>query len=72
MNKIGATKFKEKCLWILDHLDEDGYIITKHGKPLAKLLPIKNNQGDLIGILKGKLEIKGEIFSAGLKWDVES
>ena len=33
MKKIGAAKFKEQCLALLDQLDADGLIVTKHGKP---------------------------------------
>jgi hypothetical protein len=30
-----ASKFKEECLKILDHLDPEGIVITKHSKPAA-------------------------------------
>ena len=39
MNEIGAAKFKEQCLALLDQLDADGLIITKHGKPVAHVMP---------------------------------
>ena len=38
MNEIGAAKFKEQCLALLDQLDADGLIITKHGKPVARVI----------------------------------
>lgn len=31
MTTIGATEFKQKCLSILDRVDPDGVVITKHG-----------------------------------------
>ena len=71
MKSIGAAKFKEQCLSILDNLDSEGTIITKHGKPVAKLIPIKTSSKDLIGTLKGKIKIKGDILSTGIKWDVK-
>ena len=37
--QISASQFKEQCLSLLDHLDPDGLVITKHGKPVAKLIP---------------------------------
>ena len=37
MKTVGAAKFKEQCLALLDRLDPDGLVITKHGKPVAKL-----------------------------------
>ena len=33
MQTIGAAKFKEQCLSLLDQLDAEGIIITKHGTP---------------------------------------
>ncbi|CAN5737954.1 type II toxin-antitoxin system Phd/YefM family antitoxin [soil metagenome] len=69
MKEIGAAKFKEQCLAILDHLDAEGLIITKHGKPVAKLMPVSRSGQDLIGSLGGKLRVVGEIESTGASWD---
>ncbi|MFQ5741091.1 MAG: type II toxin-antitoxin system Phd/YefM family antitoxin [Acidobacteriota bacterium] len=69
---MGAAQFKEKCLSLLDTLDPEGIIITNHGKPVAKLVPIEVDSARLIGILKGKIKIRGNIMSTGLKWDAES
>ena len=72
MESIGATEFKQKCLSILDHVGPDGLVITKHGKPVAKLVPVGAGSADLIGSLAGKIEIRGDILSTGLRWDAES
>lgn len=69
---MGAAKFKEQCLSIIDHLDKNGVVITKHGKPVAKLIPIGASNADLIGSLKGKIDILGDIFTTGIKWNAES
>ena len=71
MKQIGAAKFKEQCLSLLDEVDPEGIVITKRGKPVAKLIPFASDSASLIGSLKGKLEIKGEIFSTGLDWNAE-
>jgi len=71
MKQIAAAKFKEQCLALLDEVGPDGIVITKRGKPVAKLIPFASDSGSLIGSLKGKLEIKGEILSTGLDWDAE-
>ena len=72
MNEISAAKFKEQCLAILDQVDEDGIVITKRGKPVAKLIPIRAESASLIGSLKGKIEITGDILSTGVAWDAQS
>lgn len=69
MKSIGSAKFKEQCLSLLDKVDPEGIVITKHGKPVAKLVPVETESANLIGSLKGKIKIKGDIFSTGLKWN---
>jgi prevent-host-death family protein len=71
MRHIGAAKFKEQCLSLLDEVDPDGIVITKHGKPVAKLIPFTSDSASLIGSLAGKLEIKGDVFSTGIDWNAE-
>lgn len=72
MKEIGAAKFKEHCLAILDEIDEDGLVITKRGKPVAKLIPIRAESASLIGSLKDKVLIKGDVLSTGVAWDAKS
>jgi len=71
MKQISAAKFKEQCLSLLDRVGEDGIVITKRGKPVAKLIPIRTESAELIGRLKGRLKIKGDVFSTGLKWHAQ-
>jgi prevent-host-death family protein len=72
MKKVGAARFKEQCLALIDQVGPEGIIITKHGKPVAKLIPIDTESAPLIGSLKGKIKIKGDILSTGLRWNAES
>ncbi len=72
MREIAAAKFKEQCLALLEEVDPDGIIITKRGKPVAKLIPLGTDSASLIGSLRGKLTIKGNILSTGVKWNAES
>jgi len=69
MKRVAAAKFKEQCLSILDHLDPEGIVITKHGKPVARLLPAERAAADLIGALRGRIRVKGDIQTTGVKWD---
>lgn len=72
MKTIPAAKFKAQCLALLDRVTPEGIVITKHGKPVARLVAIDAEPGALIGSLKGKLRIKGKLLSTGLRWDAES
>ena len=70
---VSATEFKAKCLGILDNLDSDGILVTKHGRPIARILPVNShNNEQLIGSMKGKIKIRGQLFSSGAAWDAES
>ena len=71
MKQLSASKFKEQCLSLLDRVDPEGIVVTKRGKPVAKLIPFGADSADLIGSLKGKLKIKGQIISTGIRWDAE-
>ena len=71
MKQISAATFKEQCLSLLDRVDVEGLVITKRGKPVAKLIPIAAASASLIGSLKGKLEIRGDLLSAGPRWHAE-
>ena len=71
MKQLSASKFKEQCLSLLDSVDPEGIVVTKRGKPVAKLIPFGADSADLIGSLKGKLRIKGQIISTGIRWDAE-
>jgi len=72
VEQINASRFKEQCLAILDNLRPEGIVITKHGKPVARLLPAASDCAELIGCLKGKIQVHGDILSTGLPWDAES
>ncbi len=71
MKRIGAAKFKEQCLALLDNLDAEGFIVTKRGKPVARVLPYGSGDADLIGSLSHKVQVKGDVFSTGLRWDAD-
>ena len=67
MKTIGVAKFKEQCLALLDRLDADGLIVTKHGKPVARVVPYDRQHADLIGSLRHKIRIRGDILTTGLR-----
>ena len=71
MKQIAAAKFKETCLSLLDEVGPEGIVITKHGKPVARLIPFASDSSTLIGSLSGKITIKGNILSTGADWDAE-
>ena len=75
MKTIAAGKFKATCLAIMDEVrtKRESVVITKNGKPVAKLVPMPLEDSDpIFGFYKGKLEIVGDVVSPGFdadEWD---
>jgi prevent-host-death family protein len=69
MKTIAAAKFKEQCLALLDSVDDDGLLITKRGKVVARLLPVRATGAHLIGVLARKLTVRGDIMTTGIAWE---
>lgn len=68
---IPAGVFKAKCLKLLDKVAEDRHplVITKHGKPVAQLVPISDNI-DPFGRMSGSGAILGDIISPiDVEWE---
>ena len=61
---IEAGVFKSKCLKLLDEVAErrSTLVITKHGRPVAKVVPIEPAV-ELFGALRGSGTIVGDIIS---------
>jgi prevent-host-death family protein len=67
MKTMPAGKFKVHCLAVMDEVQSrrEAVIITKRGRPVAKLVPVEQEKDDIFGFMKGKgtIEIKGDIVS---------
>jgi antitoxin (DNA-binding transcriptional repressor) of toxin-antitoxin stability system len=70
--EISASKFKEQCLSLLDHLGPDGIVVTKHGKAVARVIPADSDCAALIGSMEGRMKVTGDVFSTGIGWNAES
>ena len=72
---IKASEFKAKCLKLMDEVAESGeeIIITKNGRPTARLVSYRERPKTLFGIDRGKLEILGDVISPiDVEWEAES
>ena len=65
MKTIAAGAFKVHCLAIMDEVQSkrQAVLITKRGKPVAKLVPIEQEKDDIFGFYKGKIKINGDVVS---------
>jgi prevent-host-death family protein len=76
MRTIAAGKFKAHCLALMDDVQKkhQPILITKRGKPVAKLVPAKDEKDDIFDSMKGKAKITGDIVSPAFdldEWEME-
>ena len=70
---VKASEFKAKCLRLIDAVASNGeeLVITKHGKPMARLVPYRERPETLSGIDAGILRIVGDIVEPiDADWEV--
>lgn len=65
MKTIPAATFKAHCLTLMDDVRSTRrpLVITKRGRPVAKLVPVDDPKDDFIGRLKGVFEVVGDLDS---------
>lgn len=71
---INASEFKARCLRVLDDVQaiRTEVVITKRGKPVARLGPIGPARGSLRGAWKGMAKIRGDIVQVDWSSDFEA
>ncbi|MDQ5935179.1 MAG: hypothetical protein QG574_2485 [Cyanobacteriota bacterium erpe_2018_sw_21hr_WHONDRS-SW48-000092_B_bin.40] len=71
---IGAGEFKTHCLNLIDEVNRSRLpiIITKHGKPLARLVPYADEPYTLFGCMKGSVVVHGDLVDGtGEEWQAD-
>ena len=60
-----ATEFKARCLELLDRVRQtrEEITVTKHGKPVARLVPLAEKSSRLFGCLEGAVTRYDDLVS---------
>ncbi len=68
MKKMAAGVFKVHCLSVMDEVQakRESVVITKRGRPVAKLVPVDTDADDIYNFLAGKGTITGDVVSPAL------
>ena len=68
MKRMAAGFFKVHCLAVMDEVQgkRESVVITKHGKPVAKLVPADKHIDDIYDFLAGKGTITGDVVAPAL------
>jgi prevent-host-death family protein len=75
IRRIPAGEFKAKCLNLMDEVARrrTPLVITKRGKPVAKLVPIDDRPIDPFGCMAGTVKILGDIISPiDVEWTADA
>jgi prevent-host-death family protein len=71
---VTAAEFKAKCLKLMDEVaaSGDSVIITKRGKPVACLTPASPQPRPILGAMKGRIQILGELIEPiDVDWEAQ-
>ncbi len=68
MKTMAAGFFKAKCLAVMDEVQatQETVVITKRGKPVAKLVPVNAETDEIYNFMKGKGTITGDVISPAI------
>lgn len=69
---VPASRFKDSCLQLLDRVRQtrEEIVVTKYGRPVAKLVAYDEATPELFGLLAGSVTINGDIVAPiGEDWD---
>lgn len=71
MKTVAAGLFKTNCLAIMDEVKtkRETVVITKHGRPVAKLVPVNTEVDNIFGFFRGKGRITGDVVSPAFSPD---
>ena len=73
--EISAADFKARCLKLMDKvaIDQTEIVITKRGRPVAKLVPYEQKAPSVFGFMAGTAVVVSDIVSPlELDWNAES
>jgi prevent-host-death family protein len=74
MKTLGAGEFKSKCLALLDEVERTGQslIVTKRGRPVARLAPVRRRDDGRIASLRGSVVFQDDLVSpTGAEWEAD-
>jgi prevent-host-death family protein len=75
LRRIASAEFKAHCLQLMDDVQATRrpIVITKRGKPVAKLVPLDSEPPQLHGAMRGTIEIHGDIISPiDVAWEADA
>lgn len=72
---VSAAEFKTHCLQLMDRVQQERseVVVTKYGRPVARLVPYEPEPAPVLGHLRGTVTYYGDIVSpTGESWDADA
>ena len=68
MKTMPAGTFKANCLAVMDEVEakRETVVITKHGRPVAQLVPVQTGADEIFGFFTGKGSVTGAVVAPSL------
>jgi prevent-host-death family protein len=73
--EMPAGEFKARCLQVMEQVNKTKIpvVITKRGRPIAKLVPVESEVADAFGCMKGTVKFVGDITEPiAVEWDANA
>ena len=74
VSTIKASEFKAKCLKLMDEVALSGeeIVITKSGRPVARLVPYRSKPATLFGAQRARLAFDDDLVEpTGERWEAD-
>jgi len=73
-HEVGAAEFKARCLELMNEVQRSGIevVITKHRKPVARLVPAQTESTAFCGSLAGVVREENDLISpVDIPWEAD-
>ncbi|HEX2092000.1 MAG TPA: type II toxin-antitoxin system Phd/YefM family antitoxin [Longimicrobiaceae bacterium] len=72
---VSAADFKARCLQLMDRVQQERseVVVTRYGRPVAKLVPYEEEPASPLGWLRGTVTMRGDIVAPlDESWDADA
>jgi prevent-host-death family protein len=71
---VTASNFKQRCLALVDEVQRTGheFVVTRHGRPVARLVPVEGHLPTALGWMAGTVTAHGDLEAPEPAWDLDA
>ena len=75
VREVAATEFKTHCLRLMDEVEQTRgeVVVTRHGRPVARLVPHDDSPPELFGLLRETVHAADDLTApTGEDWEADA